>query len=158
MKKAEIFIKITIIVFIILILGLLGLWSFTLRSYLRTDKLEDEVFEKQTVESIDSLWCPPSTGDWYMQLRFDEADLTIKIRLDTLWQIAESVWIERRVDEVSEKQTNGFWVYWTPHIEASGDTFVVTMADSLWMTGDTLKTMGTLRHGWRRWGLWFYVR
>lgn len=53
---------------------------------------------------------------------------------------------------------SGFWAYWTPHIKASGDTFVVLMVDSLWMTGDAPETKGVSWRGWKKWGLWFYVR
>lgn len=63
------------------------------------DSLEDQSFV-----SGDTL----CNGDWYLQLRLESVDLTIRIRLDTLWQVAESVWIEK---------DQGEWLYPEFHIE-----------------------------------------
>lgn len=50
---------------------------------------------------------------------------------------------------------SGFWEYTYPIFIASGDTFIVTMQDSFWMTGERPKTERKW-HGWDVWGrLWF---
>lgn len=55
------------------------------------------------------------------------------------------------------QKDSGFWEYTYPTYRASADTFIVTMQDSLWITGERPKT--EIRwYGWDRYGIWWFLR